>query len=88
MNPSGIGRSGLAWLIAASACLLLASCMVDPRLPAPPAVYENVGAANDFPVGVTDIGDNAWLLKTTNYVRAFVEKPGCPYTLRGLQLVD
>lgn len=84
MNPS----SSLAWFVVATAGLLLASCMVDPRLPAPPDVYENVGAVDDFPVGVTRIGDDAWLLRTTSYVRAYAEKPGCPYTLRGTQLVD
>jgi hypothetical protein len=88
MNPSGGGRYGLAWLLAASASLLLASCATYPGYPAPPDVYENLGAANDFPVGVTRIGDGAWLLKTTSYVRAYVEKPGCPYSLQGTQLLD
>jgi hypothetical protein len=88
MNPSGGGRYGLAWLLAASACLLMASCATYPGYPAPPDVYENVGAADDFPVGVTRIGDHEWLLKTTSYVRAYVEKPGCPYSLQGAQLLD
>lgn len=57
------------------------------RISAPPDVYENLGAVDDFPVGVTRIGDDAWLLKSATNVRAFVEKPGCPYSLQGTQLV-
>lgn len=88
MSSSGGPRSYLAWLVVATASLVLASCMVDPRLPAPPDVYENVGAVDDFPVGVTRIGDDAWLIKTTTSVRAFVEKPGCANSLQGTRLVD
>lgn len=88
MNPSEDRRSWLAWLILAIASLLLASCVAYPGYPAPPDVYENVGAADDFPVGVTRIGGNAWLLKRSTNVQAYVEKPGCPYSLRGNQLVD
>jgi hypothetical protein len=78
----------LPWRVVATASLLLASCMGAAGYPAPPDVYENLGAADDFPVGVTRIRDNAWLLKTTDTVTAFVEKPGCPYSLQGTQLVD
>jgi hypothetical protein len=90
MNPSEDRRSRLAWLVAVTASLLLASCAGDLGAvgPAPPDVYENVGAADDFPVGVTRVHDDAWLLKGTDSVQAFVEKPGCPYSLQGTQLVD
>jgi hypothetical protein len=61
MNPSEDRRSRLAWLVAVTASLLLASCAGDLGAvgPAPPDVYENVGAADDFPVGVTRIHDEA-----------------------------
>jgi hypothetical protein len=88
MNRAGIGHSWLAWLVAVTAGLFLASCATYPGYPAPPDVYENIGATDDFPVGVTRIGDHEWLLKTTSYVRAYVEKPGCPYALQGTQLLD
>jgi hypothetical protein len=60
MNPSGGRPFWHAWLIAASAGVLLASCTTYPGYPAPPDAYENVGAADDFAVGVTRIGDDAW----------------------------
>ena len=88
MNASEGERSRLPCLLSATASLLLASCMFDPRTPAPPDIYENVGAVDDFPVGVSRIADDAWLVKTTTEVRAFVEKPGCPNSLQGTQLVD
>ena len=90
MNPSEDRRSRLAWLVTVIASLLLASCaeLGAAGYPAPPDVYENVGAVDDFTVGVTRIRDDAWLLKTTTNVRAYVEKPGCQYSLQGTQLVD
>jgi hypothetical protein len=47
-------------------------------LPAPPPVYENVGALDDFPIGVTRLRDGVWIHRSAEAISAIVEKPGCP----------
>jgi hypothetical protein len=57
-------------------------------LPAPPPVYENVGALDDFPIGVTRLRDGVWIHRSAEAISAIVEKPGCPYSTEGTRLVD
>jgi hypothetical protein len=57
-------------------------------LPVPPSVFENVGGLDDFPIGLTPLRDDVWILRSEGAISAIIEKPGCPYSAEETRLLD
>lgn len=57
-------------------------------LPTPPAVYQKVGAVDDFAFGPTRLREDVWIVKSTDFIDAVQSNPRCPLRMDGNRLVD
>ena len=68
-----------------------ANCLPANRaagLPAPPAVYQKVGAVDDFALGPTRLRDDVWIVKSADFIDAVRSNPRCPLRMDRDRLVD
>jgi hypothetical protein len=79
---------GLAICAALAARYVLSTDGRAAGLPKPPSLYENIGGVDDFPIGVSRLRDDVWVLRDEAGITAIVEDPRCPYSLEGERFVD